>query len=213
MTRIGSCETGKNFVKIQQVKILRVKKVGKRHFKFKMSYSHNSIDELDNLKSLITSWVSFYLNLLRHRGDPEIGQEIKQVESNLAQEALRLLHSRDIDTTDVENICRDAQALSRNPDATASETDQVVRRLRTELNNIFEDPRIQGFIQSIRIYYRRILAYPALLTLNQQIYNKLLEYLLNPLQSDPSQDTELNLMLQRFLQTFLNREQDLKEQD
>lgn len=148
------------------------------------------------------------MNAQLHALEDNDTADIKTAEKDLATEALNLLHAKNVDTGSLENAVQDAKSMTgeTNP----AEISSVIDRLRQEIRSILNHPELQRSIWELQNYYRQIFTKPTLARMNQEIYEKSLQFLISPeLEHDERYLEELRRLFIIFLRAFLAEERAL----
>lgn len=148
------------------------------------------------------------MNAQLHALEDNDPADISAAEKDLATEAMNLLHAKNVDTANLERAVQDAKSLSRLSNPT--EVSSVIDRLRQEIRGILSHPGLQRSIWELQDYYRQIFSKPILANLNQEIYEKSLQFLISPqLEHDDQYLEELRSLFIVFLRAFLAEERAL----
>ncbi len=155
----------------------------------------------------MTKWVAAQLVALQTAQQ----DDIKEAETDLGREVLRFLHTKNIDTEELENAVADTRSLE---DGAESEVLVAITNLRSQIMTILTQPSLQCSLDEMKRYYGRIINGPSLSPLNGSIHLKCLEFIANPgLEHEERFTEELRRLFIDYLQKFLAEEEALLEFD
>jgi len=158
-------------------------------------------DELNQLKTLITAWVKELVKGLES-DESNASPELEAANSNLTGEIFRLLHSKNIDTSELESAASRIPMFNLNSQA---EVIQAIQLMNDEIKKIVANPEVRNWIAELRTYYQRILqSSNELCLLNGEIEQKLY--------SRHSGYMEMRSLLLRFWTLFLEAEETILSQ-
>lgn len=158
-------------------------------------------DELNKLKSLLTAWVKELLRGLKSN-EANASSSMEAANSALTGEILRLLHSKNLDTSGLESAASNLPIFNLDSQEGVAQALQV---MNDEIKKIMANSEVRIWITELRNYYQRILqSSTELIQLNCEIDEKLF--------AQHSGFINLRTLLIRFWTLFLEAEEKILSQ-